>query len=70
MVTYFSQSKGEGLAKFYFFTHHFFLKGSFIAKKVDIALVGTFDLFFVGCLSTFLIISLLTSFSNFFAIIK
>jgi hypothetical protein len=70
MVSYFSQSKGQGLAKILFVAHQFFLKVFLWQKKTDIALVGTFGLGLQICLSTILIISLLNSFSNFFAIIE
>jgi hypothetical protein len=46
------------------------LKGSFIIKKTNIALVGTFGLFFVGCLSIVLIVSSLISFSKKITIIE
>jgi hypothetical protein len=42
------------------------LKGSFTTKKVDIALVGTFGLLFVGCFSIVPIVSLLISSPIFF----
>jgi hypothetical protein len=58
MVSYFSQSKGQGLAKSIFVAHHFFERFLYNKKK-DIALAGTFGLFFASCISTFPIISLL-----------
>jgi len=69
MVNYFSQSKGQNLAKFVFL-HIIFIKRFLYKKKEDITLVGTFGFFFVGCYSTVLIVSLLISFSKSFTIIK
>jgi hypothetical protein len=45
MVSYFSQSKGQGSVKSFFVTHHPFQKVFCITKKTNIALVGTFGLF-------------------------
>jgi hypothetical protein len=46
------------------------LKDYFTTKRIDIALVGTFGLFFVGCLLTIVPISLLISSQKKFTIIK
>jgi hypothetical protein len=46
------------------------LKGLLIAKKVDIALIGTINLFFANYLPIILTISLLISSSIFFTIIE
>jgi len=69
MVSYFSQSKGQGLEKV-FLLHIIIFEWFFYNKKIDIALGGTFDLFFTSRFSTFPIISLLISSSNFFTIIE
>jgi hypothetical protein len=50
-----------------FVAHHHF-KMVLLQQKIDIALVGTFGLFFTSHFSTFLIISLLISSSKFFTI--
>jgi hypothetical protein len=65
MVSYFSQSKGQGPAKSFFVAHHPFFKVLLQQQKIDIALIGTFGLFFASCLSTIPTISLLISSSNF-----
>jgi len=68
MVNYFSQLKGQGLAKSPFCYTSSFLKNYFIIKKN--AILGTFGFFFVGCPSTVFVIQLLIYFSNFFAIME
>jgi len=69
MVSYFSQSKGQGLEKV-FLLHIILFERLFYNKKTDIALVGTFGLFFACCLSKILTISLLIYSSIFFKIIE
>jgi hypothetical protein len=69
MVSYFSQSKGQGLEKNICNTSSFF-KGYFTTKKKDIALVGTFGLFFASYFSKIPTISLFISSSIFFTIIE
>jgi len=71
MVSYFSQSKGQGPTKSLFAAHHPFWKVLLQQNiYIYITLVGTFGLFFAGCFSTVPIVSLLKSSSNSFKIIK
>jgi hypothetical protein len=70
MVSYFHNQKAKVLQKVFWLHIILFERLFYNKKKQVIALVGTFGLFFVGCFSIILPISLLISSSNFFTIIK
>ncbi len=61
MIHDFSQSKGPSLTKKSFYCSSSFLKGFFIAKNLNVALLDTLGLFFVGCFSKTIFIGPFTS---------
>jgi hypothetical protein len=54
MICDFSQLEGPSLEKKTFYYSSSFLKGFFMTKNLDIKLLDTLSLFFVGCLTIFI----------------